>query len=97
MVTIYHRPFFCRVGGRWLLVDEVTAKSVAATAIFCESMASFGLVGAIGFHIDSQLFGSVGELALLSVGAETLLCEISAERALGFGRDDSENVCRDGG
>ena len=78
-------------------MDEVTAKSVAATAIFCESMASFGLVGAIGFHIDSQLFGSVGELALLSVGAETLLCEISAERALGFGRDDSENVCRDGG
>ena len=97
MVTIYHRPFFCRVGGRWLLVDEVTAKSVAATAIFRKSMASFGLVGAIGFHIDSQLFGSVGELALLSVGAETLLCEISAERALGFGRDDSENVCRDGG
>ena len=63
-------------------MDEVTAKSVAATAIFRESMASFGLVGAIGFHIDSQLFGSVGELALVAVLAGSVLLVRSAQLRL---------------
>lgn len=65
-------------------MDEVTAFSIAAVALFGEGVTALGLVRSIMFHVDSQLFGPVGELALLAVGAVALFGEILAEGSLGF-------------
>lgn len=71
-------------------MDEVTAFSIAAVALFGESVAALCLVGSIMFHVDSQLFGAVGELALLAIGAVPLLCEVLAEGGLGLGAGMAE-------
>lgn len=71
-------------------MDEVTAFSVAAVALFGEGVATLGLIGSIMFHVDSQLFRAVGELALLAVGAVPLLCKILAEGSLGLGAGMTE-------
>ncbi len=52
MIAVNHRPFL-RGAGSQLFVDEVTARPVAAVAVFGESVASLGFVGAIALHIDA--------------------------------------------
>jgi hypothetical protein len=86
VVRVDEIPALAGTEATWLLlnVDEVAALSVAAEALLGKGMAPFGFVGSIVFHIDPQLLGPMGKLALLAVGAETLLCEVAAQGALGL-------------
>ena len=65
-------------------MDEVASLTEMATSLLGESMASLCLVGSIVFHVHSQLIRTVGELTLPAITAETLFCEIFAERGLGL-------------
>ena len=78
MVGVDQSPGFVGLQRVALLVDEVASLAVVAVALLGEGVASFGLVGSIMFHVDSQLLRAVGELALLPVGAVPLLGEIFA-------------------
>lgn len=66
-------------------MDEVAPLTVMAKTIFSERVACFCLVGSIAFHVDPQLLGSVGKLALLAIRAVTFLNKILAKGGLGLG------------
>lgn len=85
MVRVDPRPSL--VGSRLLrpLMDEVAAVAEAAEALLGEGVAALGLVGPVVLHIDAQILGAVGELALLGVGTGAAIHEVLAERALGLG------------
>ena len=70
-----------------LVVDEVASFSEVAETFFCEGMACFCFVGSIVFHIDSKFLGSMGKLALSTVGAVPFFCKIFAEGSFGFGAE----------
>ena len=96
MIGVYQGPllFLLKVL-RFLEVDEVAAVPVAAEALLCEGVAPLGLVGPIGLHVYPQLLRPMRELALVSIGAESLFGEVPAERALGLG--GALPVCGAGG
>ena len=80
----HHAP---ALGGRskvHLLVNEVAALPIAAEPFFREGMTCLCFVGSIVFHVDSQLLGPMGELALLAIRAIPFLCEIFAKGSLGL-------------
>ena len=70
--------------GGGLFVDEVAAGPVATVPLLREGVASLRLIGSIMFHVNPKFLRAVRELALGAIGAEALLHEVFAERALGF-------------
>jgi hypothetical protein len=85
MVRVYPRPSLL---GRHLLstlVDEVAPIAEAAEALLGEGVTALGLVGPIVLHIDPEILGAVGELALLGVRTGASIHKVFAERALGLG------------
>lgn len=93
MIAVDDRPLLWGIGVEWLVMDEVAARAVAAVAVFGESVASLGLVTAIGIHIDAQLLRAMGELALFTVWTHSLLHKISTEGTFRLGRV----VCEEAG
>lgn len=71
-------------------MDEIAAVSEAAIAFFGEGVASLGFVRSIVLHVNSQIMGTVGELALAAIGTMPPLHVIFAERALGLGGSGAE-------
>ena len=67
-------------------VNEVAAMAIGAETFIEIAETGFCFVGSIGDCIASEFFGSVGELALLSVWTEPVKHKIFAERTfyLGF-------------
>ena len=53
MVLVDRWPLLSCAGQSQLLMNEITARAVAAVPSFLEGVAAFGFVGAIGLHIDA--------------------------------------------
>ena len=63
-------------------VKEIASFTIAAIALFEECETWLRLIWSIDVFIDSQFLGAVGKLALISKGAASIPCKISAKRAL---------------
>lgn len=85
MVRVYPRPSLLHTHLLHTLVDEVASVSEATEALLGEGVTALGLVGPIVLHIDPEILGAVGELALLGVGTGASIHEVLAEGALGLG------------
>lgn len=66
-------------------MDEVAATPIATVSFFAEGVAALGFIGSIMFHVNPKFVRTVGELALVAIGAITFFHEVFAEGALGFG------------
>ena len=65
-------------------VDEVATVSVRTEAFVEKAEAGFCFVGSVECGIAFEFLGTMGELALVSVGTEPVKEEILAKTALGF-------------
>lgn len=93
MVRVNRHPLLASILDLGLLVDEVTPCAVQTVPLLCESVASLGLIGAIGLHVNPQLLRSMCELAFSTVRTEAFLHIISAKRALGLRSDVFVYLC----
>lgn len=74
--------------GFGLLVDEVAALAETAKAFLLEGVADLGFVRSIIFHVNPELLGPVGELALLAVRTGAFGSVVFAERGFGFAGEE---------
>ena len=67
MIGVDEGPALVGRCGVRLLVDEIATLSIAAVTLLSEGVTTLSLVRTIVFHVDSELFRAMGELALLAV------------------------------
>ena len=65
-----------------VLMDKVAPLTVETETLLGEGVTPFGFIALIVLHINAQLMGTVGELATVAVGTDTLFSEVLAEGSL---------------
>lgn len=84
MIVIYSCPFTFLVYLSSVLMDEIASKSINATFLIQKWIAIFCLVRNVHICVTSQLVSPVGELAFVSVRAQSCLSEIFAQGTFCF-------------